>query len=293
MERTRTTTTRKITRFEIPENLPDDPKVLKALLGEVCATAQHEIDDLLAQIASLRSPRPSAPAIDPNQTLFPFAQPPTDAPAPPAMEPAAGDAPAGKGHGRRPWPENLPREREEIAPPADAMKCRGCGGELTRIGEEVTPEVEYKPASYFIRQIVRPKFACVPCQGNVVIADLPPRPILKGRPGPGMLSHVVVAKYEWHQPLERQAAIMKSAGVDIAPTTLDGWIGAMADTEGTFRPPRYLPLNSWKIFSDPMRFHLRRSPTIARSTSGAVRFPPRSPRLLPQPCGPRSTQRST
>lgn len=229
MEKTQTTTTRKITRFELPENLPDDPKVLKALLGEVCATAQHEIDDLLAQIAYLRSPRPSAPAFDPNQALFPFAQPPTEAPAPPAMEPAAGDAPAGKGHGRRPWPENLPREREEIAPPADAMKCRGCGGELMKIGEEVTPEIEYKPASYFIRLIVRPKFACVPCQGNVVIADLPPRPILKGRPGPGMLSHVVVAKYEWHQPLERQAAIMKSAGLGLAPTTLDGWIGAMAD----------------------------------------------------------------
>lgn len=36
---------------------------------------------------------------------------------------------------------------------------------------------------------------------------MPDLPIERGRPGPGLLAHVLVSKYADHQPLYRQSAI--------------------------------------------------------------------------------------
>jgi hypothetical protein len=43
------------------------------------------------------------------------------------------------------------------------------------------------PASFVIREYVRPKYACERCQQGVVQAVLPARPIEKGRPGAGVI----------------------------------------------------------------------------------------------------------
>ena len=63
------------------------------------------------------------------------------------------------------------------------------------MGEEVTEELDYVPASFVVHQHVRLKYVCKHCQEGVVIADLPPRPIEKGRPGTGLLAHVLTSKY--------------------------------------------------------------------------------------------------
>jgi transposase len=63
-----------------------------------------------------------------------------------------------------------------------------------RIGETVTEEVDYVPASLVVREHVRPKYACRCCQEGVVTAELPARLIEKGRPGPGLLAHMLVSK---------------------------------------------------------------------------------------------------
>jgi hypothetical protein len=50
---------------------------------------------------------------------------------------------------------------------------------------------------------VRPKLACACCD-RIVQAQAASRPIERGLPGPGLLAHVLVAKYADHVPLYRQ-----------------------------------------------------------------------------------------
>ena len=62
---------------------------------------------------------------------------------------------------RRPLPEHLPRE--EITHAA-ACVCPRCGGELRRLGEDVTEVLEYVPASFKVIRHLRPKFSCRRCE---------------------------------------------------------------------------------------------------------------------------------
>jgi len=53
-------------------------------------------------------------------------------------------------------------------------------------------------------------------------------PIERGLPGPGLLAHVLVAKYCDHLPLHRQSVIYGRSGVDIERSTMADWVGQMA-----------------------------------------------------------------
>ncbi len=96
-------------------------------------------------------------------------------------------------------------------------------------GEEVSEQLEYVPASLFIRQFVRPKYACRSCQEHVAIAAKPPQPIEKGLPGPGLLAHVITSKYGDHLPLYRQEDILARHGVTLSRATLCGWMARAAE----------------------------------------------------------------
>ena len=56
-------------------------------------------------------------------------------------------------------------------------------------------------------------------------APLPSRPIERGRPGPGLLAHVLVNKYADHLPLCRQSQIFERDGLDLDRSTLADWVG--------------------------------------------------------------------
>jgi len=125
---------------------------------------------------------------------------------------------------RRPLPERLPRE--EITHAA-ACVCPKCGGELRRLGEDVTEVLEYVPASFKVIRHVRPKFSCRRCEA-ITQAPMPSLPIERGRPGPGLLAHVLVSKYADHLPLYRQSEIYAREGIDLERSTLGDWVGASA-----------------------------------------------------------------
>jgi transposase len=123
--------------------------------------------------------------IDPNQATLPFELPEEEKQKLEAQttekisyerkKPAAS-----KHAGRQPLPEHLPVEEVHIQPEEDTtgMVC---------IGTEVTDELEYKPASYFIRRYIRYKYARKDKE-KVVIGALPSRVIDKGIAGPGVNS---------------------------------------------------------------------------------------------------------
>ncbi len=131
-------------------------------------------------------------------------------------------------HGRRPLPEDLPRQRIEYHPPEEELICPSCGKEKQVIGEEITEQLDYVPASFVVRQHVRIKYACPDCKENVSIAELPAFPIEKGRPGTGLLAHIITSKYTDHLPLNRQENIFGRHDVEIRRSTMCDWVGQCA-----------------------------------------------------------------
>jgi transposase len=131
--------------------------------------------------------------------------------------------------GRRPLPQDLPCEEVVLEPAAEEKICAGCACEKVKIGEDRTMTLDYRPASFFRREYIRPKLVCPQCQQGVAQAELPMRPIEKGRPEPGVLAHVVTSKYSDHLPLYRQEQIFHRHGVEVSRRTLAEWCGATAD----------------------------------------------------------------
>ncbi len=121
---------------------------------------------------------------------------------------------------RKPLPAHLPREDHLHTLPC----CSACSGELKEIGEEAVEQLDYRPASFFVRRHTKKKYACGQCE-TAVTAALPAQPIEKGLPGPGLLAHVAVSKFCDHQPLYRQSEIYGRSQIDLPRSTLSGWMG--------------------------------------------------------------------
>ncbi|MEO0831390.1 MAG: IS66 family transposase, partial [Pseudomonadota bacterium] len=124
-------------------------------------------------------------------------------------------------HSRKPLPDHLSRHNEVLSPGED---CSRCGGKLKTLGEDVTEELEYLPGRFVVNRIVRPRKACAGCEA-IVQSPLPSRPIERGRPGPGLLAHVLVSKYADHLPLYRQSQIYAREGIDLDRSTMADWVG--------------------------------------------------------------------
>ena len=128
---------------------------------------------------------------------------------------------------RRPLPADLPRETKTYAPKQTC--CPDCGGELRHLGEDISEILEYVPARFKVIRQVRPKLSCSSCD-RIVQAPAPSRPIDLGLAGPGLLAHVLVAKYSDHLPLYRQSAIYERAGLELSRSTLADWVGGASHT---------------------------------------------------------------
>ena len=125
---------------------------------------------------------------------------------------------------RKPLPATLPRDVVEHAAPC---ACPRCGGALRPLGEDVTEVLDYVPGSFRVTRHVRPKLSCRGCEA-IAQAPAPSLPIHRRLAGPGLLAHVLVAKYADHLPLYRQAEIYARAGIDLDRSTLADWVGQTA-----------------------------------------------------------------
>src|SRR6266568_7069577 len=123
----------------------------------------------------------------------------------------AAPQPSGEKPARRPLPEHLPREQVVHQ---SACACPDCGGELRRLGDDVSEILEYVPEHFKVVRHVRPKLSCARCQ-RIVQAAAPSRPIARGLAGPSLLAHILVSKYADHLPLYRQAQIYARQGVEL------------------------------------------------------------------------------
>ena len=207
------------------QSLPDDPAELKALvglLGNEIKSQALQIEQLKHQLAGHNRHRFGSNSETLDQLQMRFGE--DEAIAEAAVEqraPSDKDGKPKRRHNRKPLPEHLDRHDTELSP-GDA--CAQCGGALKTLGEDVTEELEYIPGHFVVNRIIRPRRACKCCEA-IVQAPLPSRPIEKGRPGPGLLAHVLVGKYADHLPLYRQSQIFTRDGVDLERSTLTDWVG--------------------------------------------------------------------
>ena len=162
-------------------------------------------------------------SLDPKQLeLLLAGLEPLNAPVPVAEKPAPARAAAVRA-GRQPLPAQLETERVVLEPVEVQQQPAG----WRKLGEEVTEELDWQPAKFIKRLYIRPKYANA---DRIVIAPLPARLIEKGLPGAGLLTQVIVGKYEDHLPLYRQEKIYRERhGVNLSRQTLCGWVEVAAD----------------------------------------------------------------
>ena len=155
--------------------------------------------------------------------------PPGDAPADEATHETPPEKRRKRARARQLLTQDLPRERVVYELPAEERACPCCQEPMQPFAEDITEELEFIPARLFVREHVRPKYSCRKCQEGVRQAELPPRPIEKGRPGPGLLAHILVSKYVDHLPIYRQSKIFERFKIDLPRSTLCDWVATCAE----------------------------------------------------------------
>ena len=127
---------------------------------------------------------------------------------------------------RKPWPDDIERERVVIEAPTS---CACCGGSrLAKLGEDVTETLEEIPRRFKLIETVREKFTCRDCEK----ISQPPAPFHatpRGFIGPQLLATILFDKFGMHIPLNRQSVRFKAERVDLPLSTLADQVG-----HGTF-----------------------------------------------------------
>src|SRR5262249_17592022 len=127
--------------------LPTDVATLQGMVRELLATVadlrktveaqQHRIDDLARRLYGKKSERGTRN--DPPPGEISSLSPTTPSEPPPRR----------RGHGRRPLPDHLPRERVEYDLAEAEKACPCCSKQRVRIGAETSEQLDYRPASLF------------------------------------------------------------------------------------------------------------------------------------------------
>lgn len=127
-------------------------------------------------------------------------------------------------NGRSTIPDNIEREKVVHELPKEERQCQRCGQALKPIGCDITEQLEYVPAKLIVKQHARCKYGCPHCKQSIVLAPLPPQPIDKGFAGPGLLSELIISKYQDALPLYRQEQRWKRLGYVLPRSSQCDWV---------------------------------------------------------------------
>ena len=213
--------------------LPSDVETLQRMVRTLAADrtalseAQAEIERLRLIVQKLQRSQfgRRAEQLDADQLQFGFEDLEADLARAEARLPStAGKTP--RARSSRVDRPSLPAQlaREDMRLDIEHQACPCCGGELHLIGETVSEVLDHVPARLRVIRIRRPRYGCRAC-GTIHQAPALERPIAKGLASPGLLAHVLVAKYCDHLPLYRQSQIFARHGVEIDRSTLANWVG--------------------------------------------------------------------
>lgn len=211
------------------------------ILRELVATLQSALEQTQRENALLRQKvdalvrrifGSSSEKVDPAQLqlllqLAGAAAAPAEKPEPiPAPTRCAEQKPARKPRAPR-IPENLPVVEQVLEPAAAAEAPQ----DWRLIGQEISEQLDYEPARFLRRRIIRRKYAHVSEKDRApIIAPLPEKLQERGIAGPGLLAQVLVSKYCDHLPLYRQEQIFAQRHkINLPRQTLARWVELCAD----------------------------------------------------------------
>ncbi len=158
---------------------------------------------------------------------------------------------------RKPFPDDIERERVVIPAPSN---CACCGGsQLAKLGEDVTETLEVVPRRWKVIETVREKFTCRDCEA----ITQPPAPFHatpRGFIGPNLLATILFDKFGQHIPLNRQSQRFKCEGIDLSVSTLADQVGA-----GSFAAmPLYRLIEAHVLAADRLHGDDTTVPILAR-----------------------------
>lgn len=116
-------------------------------------------------------------------------------------------------------------ETHEIVIEPEEVKAQPDGWK--KISEERTSQLDWVAPKIIKRVIIRPRYVKAE---RFALAPLPPQPIEQGMVGPGLLTEIVINKFEYHLPLFRQEKMFRQQfGVEISRKTMGCWVEQAAE----------------------------------------------------------------
>jgi len=127
---------------------------------------------------------------------------------------------------RQAFPDHLRREIIQINPDLDKAE------DWVKIGQDITETLAYIPADFYVKQIIRPRYAHTTQEDQGIRqALIPPRLIPKGMMDASLVSEVIIEKLQFHTPVHRFVRKLKLAGIDfIKQNTLHNALHRAAET---------------------------------------------------------------
>jgi transposase len=156
------------------------------------------------------------------------------------------------------FPDDLDVETTVLDLSEDQKVCPKTGKPLVKIGEEVTEKLARRPASFYLKRIIRPKYV-VPGneESGVQTKELPDGIIPRCRVDESFLAHLITLKFVDHLPLYRITQSLKRDRIYISRKLSSQWVVRIGLA---LRPLRDLMLSkifiSNNVFADesPVRF---------------------------------------
>lgn len=123
------------------------------------------------------------------------------------------------------FPDDLPIESTILDLSEEKKICSITGKALIKIGEDVVQRLAHRPGSYYIKQVIRIKYAS-PCkdEGTIISADLPESLLTRCKADESLLADILVKKFADHLPLYRQAEILSREGINVSRQLLSQWV---------------------------------------------------------------------
>lgn len=131
-----------------------------------------------------------------------------------------------KPHGRMKIPDHIERVDEVLDLPEDQKVDPQTGQALTKLRDEVSEKIAWRPGSWFVKRFIRPVYVHPDRQSEkagVYMQPMPDAPVEKCKADNSVLALVAVKKYVDHMPLFRQRGIFLREGIDVASSTLNAW----------------------------------------------------------------------
>lgn len=198
-------------------------KIAIQLFSEV-EILKEQVNALQGKIFGRKTDK--APKFDGQLSLFDSPEPPV--PDDDVEEPVVIPSHTRKRSGRKPLPADLPMV-DVVHDISETEKTCQCGCQKTRIGEEVSEQLDIVPARMQVIRNIRYKYACKQCEGvedngpTVVIAPMPEMIIPKSMATAGLIAHVLTAKFVDALPFYRQEKQFMRMGIELPRSTMCGW----------------------------------------------------------------------